>query len=87
MKIIKVVTARCRCDDKLNRLRAVNDKSGLPAWALGTIVQCDCDVYYTLAEDQRDGFYWRKSTASELKYVLKPDVLPSPAGYTFHEAS
>lgn len=83
MKLIKQVPARCKCYDKLDAFR----KECQAKWSPGTIVRCDCGIYYTLAEDQRDGRYWRKSYETEVQQALKSTVLPSPTEYTFHEAA
>jgi hypothetical protein len=83
VKLIKAVEPRCKCFDKLWNFFNANGAK----WNPGTVVQCDCGVYYTRAEDQRDGFYWRKSYDSEIDQCLKPAIQPSVAEYCFLDAA
>lgn len=55
MKTITHVTRPCDCHGKL---RAHAEAQKTPFY-LGTIVECDCGQLYKLADDQRDGPYWR----------------------------
>lgn len=78
MKLIKAAPAPCPCQAKLwefYNAQACDESTCPDTWGIGTQVECDCGVVYTLAESQREGRYW-------VKKVLRT-MRPAPADKTW----
>jgi hypothetical protein len=58
MELIKNGPEQCRCYDRLAAFAADHAEEGVPL-RYGAQVRCQCGRHYQLAEDQRDGAYWK----------------------------